>query len=113
MGKRHTLVKFPWPINNGVINKATFVNISSNVVQSESYPLDISITTNYFNIASHWLPIATSLNLMIPNQPDETHIKLPIYIELDSLRYESSMLAYSFATLYFASQEFSDRRGLI
>ena len=57
---------------------------------SVSSPIDNTNTTNQYDIASQWIPSATALTIMDPNDP-EPLMKLPIPIEYDSLRYETSV----------------------
>ena len=102
---RHSLMKVPWPINYWVIDKDTPVKVLSTPVQSESYPVDVTNSSIQFDIASHWFPSAAVLTIMDPNEP-EPLMKLPISIEHGSLRYDTSVLIDSAATLNFVSQEF-------
>jgi hypothetical protein len=74
-------------------------------VKSVSSPIDVINSTNQSDIASHWLPSADVLTIMDPNEP-EPLMKLPISIEYDSVRYDTSVLIVSATTLNFASQEF-------
>ena len=53
LGIRHDLVKVPWPINYWVIDKNTPVKVSSTRVQSVSSPINVTNSTNQYNIASH------------------------------------------------------------
>jgi hypothetical protein len=55
-GKRHNLVKVPWPINYWVIDKDTPVKVAFTHVQSVSSLVDVTNSTNQYDIASHWLP---------------------------------------------------------
>ena len=41
LGKRHIAVKFPWPINYRVIDKDTFVKVSSTPVKSVASSLNV------------------------------------------------------------------------
>ena len=108
---RHHLVKVPWPINYWFIDRDIPVKVPSTLVQSVNSPIVIPNSTNQSIIASHWLPSATVLTIMDPNEP-EPLMKLPISIEYDSLRYDTSVLIDSAATLNFVSQEFLIRKGL-
>ena len=100
----NNLVKVPWSINYWVIDKDTLVKVSSTHVHSVSSPIYVTNSTNQSDIASHWLSSATVLTIMDPNEPERL-IKLPIFIEYDSLRYDTSVLIDSVATLLnFVSQ---------
>ena len=103
LGIRHNLVKVPWPINYWVIDKDTHVTASSTHVHSVISPIDITSCANQSDIASHWLRSAVVLTIMDPNEP-EPLMKLPISIEYDALRYDTSVLIDSAATLNFASR---------
>ncbi len=67
--KRHTIVKVPWPINYWVIDKATHVKGSPTPVKSVFSSVYAGSTSSKSEIASHWLPTATTLKIMDPNQP--------------------------------------------
>jgi len=112
LGIIHNLVKVPWQINYWVIDKDTPVKVSSTHVQSVSSPIDITNGTNQSDIASHWLPSAAVLTIMDPNEP-EPLIKLPISIEYDLFRYDTSVLIDSAPTLNFVSQDFLIRNDLV
>ncbi len=75
-------------------------------------PLNIDITSDQYDITSHWLPIATTLTKMDPSQ-SQLLIKLPISIEHNSLRYDTSVLIGSAATLIFSSPKVLNRNGLV
>jgi len=105
LGIRHNLVKVPWPINYWVIDKDTHVKVPSTYVQSVNSLIDIANNTSKSDFASHWVPSATVLTIMDTNEP-EPLMKLPIFIEYDSLRYDTSALIDSATTLNFVSQEF-------
>ena len=81
------------------------MRVPSTRVQSASSPIDITNSTNQFDIASHWLPSTIALTIMDPNEP-EPLMKLPISIEYDSLRYDISVLIDSATTLNFLSKDF-------
>ena len=104
MGKRHNLVKVPWPINYWVIDKDTPVKVSNTPVQSVISTVEVSNNTNQSDIVSQWLPPATVLTIMDPNEP-EPLMKLPISIEYGSIRYDTSVLIDSAASLNFVSRE--------
>ena len=70
MGKRHTLVKVPWPINYWVIDKDTSVKVSPTLVKSVVSTSDMDNTNRKSDIAAHWLPIAVTLTITDPNQPE-------------------------------------------
>ncbi len=91
LGIRQNIVKVPWPINYWVIDKDTPVKVISTHVQSVSPSIDITNSTNQSNIASHWIPSASVLTIMDPNEP-EPLMKLPTSIEYDSLRYDTGVL---------------------
>jgi len=112
LGIIHNLVKVPWPTNNWVIDKDTPMKVSSTSVQSVSSAIDITNSTNESDIASQWLPSAAVLTIMDPNEP-EPLMKLPIFIEYDSLRYDTSVLIDSATTLNFVSKEFLIRNGFV
>jgi hypothetical protein len=105
LGIMHNLVKVHGPINYWVIDKDTPVKVPSTHVQSVSSPIYITNNKSQSGIASHWLPSAAVLNIMDPNEP-ETLLKLPIFIEYCLLRYDTSVLIDTVATLTFVSQEF-------
>ena len=105
LGIRHNLVKVPWPINYRVVDKDTLVKVSSTPVQSVSSPIDITNSTNQSDIAPHWLPSAAVLIIMDSNEL-EPLMKLPISLDYDSLRDDTSVLIDSTTTLNFVSQEF-------
>ena len=68
LGKEHTLVKVPWTINYWVIDKDTPMKVSSTSVQSVNSPIDITTSINQSDIASHCLPSADALTIMMhPN----------------------------------------------
>ena len=110
LGKRHTLVKVPWPINYWIIEKDTFVKVSPTLVKSVALSYDMDNTNSKFDIVAHWLPTAASLSLMIPNQP-EPLIQVPISIEQDSTQYHTLVLIDSTTTLNFVSQDFLTRKN--
>jgi hypothetical protein len=113
LGIRHNLVKVPWLVNYWIIDKDTLVKVLSTRVQSVSSPRDITHTTNQSYIASNWLPPAIALIIVDLSEP-ELLMKLPIFIENDSLRYDTSVLILdSSTTLNFVSQEFLIRNGLV
>jgi hypothetical protein len=43
LGKRHNVVKVPWPINYWVIDKDTFVKVSPTLVKSVASPLNLGM----------------------------------------------------------------------
>ena len=88
------------------------MKVSSTPVQSVNSPIDFPNSINQSDIAAHWLPSAAVLTIMDPNEP-EPLMKLPISIEYDSLRYDTSVLIDSAATLNFVSQEFLIGNGLV
>ena len=98
LGKRHIVVKVPWSINYWVIDKDTYVKVSPTPVKSVASTFDVGNANGKSNIASHWLPTATSLTIMHPNQP-EPLMKLPISIEQDSMQYHTSVSIDSTKTL--------------
>jgi len=102
----------PGPINYWVVDKDTPVKVPSTPMLSVSSPIDTTNSTNQYDIASQWLPSADVLTSMDPNEP-EPFMKLPISIEYDSLRYDTSVLIDSAATLNFVSQELFIRNGLV
>jgi hypothetical protein len=71
-------------------------------MKSVDLPLNISQTISKSEIASRWLPIASVLTIMDPNQP-EPLMKLPISIEHDSLQFHTNVLIDSATTLNFAT----------
>jgi hypothetical protein len=74
--------------------------------------VDISTATEQFYIASRWLPtVATSTKMDLGQS--EPLMKLPISLEQDSLRYDSSVLIDSIAPLCCASQKSLNRNGLV
>ena len=110
--KGHTLVKVPWSINYWVIDKDTHVKVSSTHVHRANSPIYITTSINQSDIVSHWLPSATALTIMDPNEP-EPLLKLPVSVENDSLRYSTSGLIDSEATLNFVSQQIWIRNSLV
>jgi hypothetical protein len=85
LGKRHTVVKVPWPINYWVIDKDTPVKVSPTPVKIVVLSSDVSNANNKSDIASHLIPTAATLTIMNPNEPEPLR-KLPISIEHDSLQ---------------------------
>jgi len=85
LGKRHNVVKVPWPINYWVIDKNTYVKASSPLVKSVDFSLTMYETNNKSNITFQWLPTAATLTIMDPIQL-EPLMKLPVSIEQDSLQ---------------------------
>ena len=108
LGKRHTVVKVPWPIYYWVIDKDTSVNASPHPVRSVDLSIPVNKTTTKFDIDSQWFPTAVALSTMDPNQP-EPLMKLPISIEQDSLQFHTDVLIDSAPTLNFMSQDFLTR----
>ena len=51
---------------------------------------DIDNTNNISDITAHWLPTTAALTITDPNQP-EPHMKLPIYIEQNSMQYHTTV----------------------
>ena len=43
LGKKHSVVKVPWPINYWVIDKDTFVKVSPTLVKSVASPLNLGM----------------------------------------------------------------------
>ncbi len=84
LGKIHTIVKVPWPINYWVIDKETSVKMSPTPVKSVVSSLNVGNANRKSDIGSHWLPTDTTLTIMDSNQP-EPLMELPISIERDSL----------------------------
>ena len=91
LGKRHNVVKVPWPINYWVIDKDTYVKVSLPLVNGVDSTLNINKTIRKSEIASHWLPTAVALTIMDPNQL-EPLMKLRISIEQDSLQVHTNVL---------------------
>jgi hypothetical protein len=54
-------------------------------MKSVASTLDVGNTNSKYDIASHWLPIAATLTIKDPNQP-EPLMKLPISIEQDFMQ---------------------------
>ena len=107
LGKRHIVVKVPWPINYWVIDKDTSVKVSPPHVKSVDLSLTMDETNSKSEIHFQWLSTGVALTIMDPNQP-EPLMKLPISIEQDSLQFHTNVLIDSAATLNFASQDFFD-----
>ena len=105
LGKRHSVVKIPWPINYWVIDKDTHVKVSSTPVTSVTVTKDIAKSFTTSDIAAHWLPTSTALTIMDPNQPSPL-MKLTISIEQDSIQFHTTVLVDSAATLNFVSPNF-------
>ena len=74
--------------------------------------LDVGNANNKSDIDSRWLPIAATLVIVDPNQP-EPLMKLPLSTEQDSLQYHTSVLIDSVALLHFASRDFLTRNYLL
>ena len=108
LGKRHIIIKVPWPINYWVREKDTFVKASPPPVKSVDLSLIMNEANSKSNIASQWFPTTVALTIMDPDQP-EPLMKLPISIEQDSLQFHTNVLIDSAATLNFASQDFLTR----
>ena len=53
LGKRHTLVKVPWPINYWVIDKGSSVKVPPTLVKSVVPICEIDTTNNKSDIAAH------------------------------------------------------------
>ena len=70
LGKRHTIVKFPWSVNYWVIYKETHVKMSPTDVKSVVPSLNVGNTNSKFDITSHWLPTSATLTITDPNQPE-------------------------------------------
>jgi hypothetical protein len=83
LGKRHTLVKVPWPINYWVIDKGTYVKVSPTLVKSVALSCDIDNTNSRSYSVAHWLPTSAELTIMDPNQPKLLMKLPPISIEQD------------------------------
>ena len=81
------------------------MKVSPTFVKSVASTCDIDNSNNKSYIVAHWLPIASTLTIMDPNQPKHL-IKLPISIEQDSIQYHTSVLIDSASTLNFASHAF-------
>ena len=77
LGKRHVVVKVPWPINYWVIDKDTSAKASPPHVKSVDLSLTMDETNNKSSIASQWLPTVVALTIMDPNQPQPL-MELPI-----------------------------------
>jgi len=105
LGKRHTIVKVPWPINYWVIDKDTCVKMPLPPVNSVNSSLIMNTTNSKYNMASLWLPTTVALTIMDPNQL-EPLMKLPISVEHDSLQFHTSVLIESATTLKSASEDF-------
>jgi hypothetical protein len=112
LGKRHTVVKVPWPINYSVIDKDTSMKVSPSHVKSVDLSLTMDETNSKSEIAFQWLPTAAALTIMDPNQP-EPLMKLPISIEQNSLQFHTNVLIDSVATLNFVSQDFLTRNNIL
>jgi len=108
LGKRHTIVKVPWPINYWIIDRDATVKVSPTHVRSVVFLLDVGNANSKSEIASQWLPTVASLTIVDPNQ-SEPLIKLPIYIRHDSSQYHTNVLIDSRTTLNFASLDFLTR----
>jgi hypothetical protein len=106
LGKRHTLVIVTWPINYWIIDKDTYVKVSPTHVKSVALPCNIDNTNNNSDSVAHWLPTATKLTIMDTSRPNPL-VKLPIFIEQDSMQYHMSESIDSITTLNFASRDFS------
>jgi len=78
--------------------------VSSTRVHSVNFSIEITTCTNQSDIDSHWLPSAAALTKMDPNEP-EPLMKLPISIENDPSRYDTTVIIDSARTLNFASQK--------
>jgi hypothetical protein len=102
LGKRHTVVKVPWPIKYWVIDKDTSVKASPPSVTSVDLSIPVNKTITKIDIASQWFPTAAALTIMDPNQP-EPLMKLPVSIEQDSLQFLTDVLIDSATTLNFVS----------
>ena len=112
MGKRHTIVKVPWPIYYSVIDKDTHLMVSPTHVQSMVSSIDVNNNTNQSEIAAHWLPTTLTLTITDHNQPKPL-TKLPVCIRRYSLQYHTSVLIESASTLDFVSQNFMTRNNLM
>jgi len=111
-GKRHTLVKVPWPLNYWVIDKDTYVKVPPTLVKSVAPICEIDNTNSKSDIVAHWLPTAAVLTIMDPNQL-EPLMEISISIEQDSMQYHTTVLIDWTATLNFASQNFLTRNNLL
>ncbi len=109
LGKRHTIVKIPWPINYWVIDKDTPAKVSSIPVTSVTVTKDFDKSSTTLDIDAYWLPTATSLTIMDPNQPSPL-MKLSISIEHDSIQFHTTVLVDSAATLNFVSRDCVDMK---
>ena len=69
LGKRHTAIKVPWPINYWVVDKYIHLKVSPTLVKSVVPLLNVGNSNSKSDIASHWLPPPASLIVMYPNQP--------------------------------------------
>ncbi len=85
LGKRHTQVKVPWPMNYRVIDKDTFVKVSPTSVKSVVSICEIDNTNSKSDIVAHWLPTSSVLTIMDSNNQPKPLMKLPISIEQDSM----------------------------
>ncbi len=112
LGKRHTVVKVPWPINYWAVDKDTSAKVSPPLVKSVDSPLNSSNTNSKTDIASHWLPIAAAFTIVDPYQP-KPFMKLPISIEQDILQFHTSALIDSTTTWNFVSEDLLTRNNFL
>ena len=61
LGKKHVVVKVPWPINYWAIDKDPPVKVSPTHVKSMVSSLNVCNANIKSDIASHWLPTAAAL----------------------------------------------------
>jgi len=110
LGKRHIVVKVPWPTNYWFIDKDTYAKVSPTLVKSVASSLTVGNVNSKPDIASHWLPTAASLTILDPNQPKPL-MKITVSIEQDPMQYHTSVLIDSTTTLNFASRDFLTRNN--
>ena len=69
LGKRHTFVKVPWPVNNWVIDKDTYVKVSPTPMKSLALSSNVGNANSKSDIDAHWFPTVVTLTIMDPKKP--------------------------------------------
>ncbi len=67
------------------------MKVSSTPVTSVTFTKNVDKSSTTPDIVAHWLPTATTLTIMDPNQPSLL-MKLPISIEQDSIQFHTTVL---------------------
>jgi len=88
------------------------VRVSPTLVKSVVSSPNVGNTNSKSDIASHRLPIVEALTFMDPDQP-EPLMKVPIYIEQDTVQFRTSVLIDPTTTLNFVSHDFLTRNDLL